>query len=335
MSLLCFTESVPFTREQVALCGTPEPKGKRHVPIPHIFLIEETVKAIETAGFTIEEEEHILCRQDKDDPSIWLRYFGGFALTRKDLTGEDRRIVLGLRNANDMGFAAAICIGNKMMVCDNLDFSSEEKLARRHTTNIRRDLPNTIASAISRITKRWAEMTHRIELYKSHELTEGEASRLAVHLVDSRSLPKQKLYDVVSLWRNPAQAAEGIVNRDSFVVTEETENGFVDSFDEKGYVEALEVKKAELKEEFGEAENLWGLYNAVTEALKGSDISKLPQRTMNLQCLFDAQVEFSPVSGELLDDQEEEAEEEFRQSFSSRPFTVWTENYSEAVTNID
>lgn len=325
------------SREEVALCGTPESVG-RHVPIPHIMLIEETEKALLQAGFQIEEEDHVLARQDKENPTIHYRYFGGFALTRKDLAGEDRRIVLGLRNANDKGFAAAVCIGNQMMVCENLCFSSEEKLARRHTTNIKRDLPNTIATAISRIVTRWSEMSERIEIYKSQFLTEAEASELAVHLVDQDSLPKQKLYDVISLWRDPAQAAKGMIDRDQFLVTKETEDGFVDEFDEEAFAVALAMKQEDLESAFGKAENLWGLYNAVTESLKGSDISKLPQRTMKLQALFDARVSFSPVAGELLDEQEEGAEEEFRQSFPEGPFTLWTvgqENQSEAVDSID
>jgi hypothetical protein len=304
------------TREQIALCATPEING-RHVPIPHIMLIEETEKALLAAGFTIEEEDHVLARPCKENANMFLRYFGGFAITRTDLAGQERRIVLGLRNANDKGFAASVCIGNQMLVCENLCFSSEEKLARRHTTNIKRDLPNTIASAISRIVTRWSEMTDRIELYKSTELTEAEASKLAVHLVDCGSLPKQKLYDVVDLWRNPAQAAKGIVEQDDFLSTtvDEETGMFVDSLDEAAYAVALVVKEGQLEEEFGKAENLWGLYNAVTESLKGSDISKLPQRTMNLQSLFDATVDFSPVVGELLEEQEEGAEETFQETF--------------------
>jgi hypothetical protein len=156
--------------------------------------------------------------------------------------------------------------------------------------------------------------------------------------VDQDSLPKQKLYDVISLWRNPAQAAKGMIDRDQFLVTKETENGFVDEFDEEAFAVALAMKQEDLESAFGKAENLWGLYNAVTESLKGSDISKLPQRTMKLQALFDARVSFSPVAGELLDEQEEGAEEEFRQSFPEGPFTLWTvghENQSEAVDTID
>ena len=32
---------------------------------------------------------------------------------------------------------------------------------------------------------------------------------------------------------------------------------------------------------------LWNLYNAVTENLKGGDLSKLPERTMKMQSIFD------------------------------------------------
>jgi len=33
---------------------------------------------------------------------------------------------------------------------------------------------------------------------------------------------------------------------------------------------------------------LWNLYNSVTENLKGGDLSKLPERTMKVQSLFDS-----------------------------------------------
>ena len=36
-----------------------------------------------------------------------------------------------------------------------------------------------------------------------------------------------------------------------------------------------------------EGEHLWNLYNAVTENLKGGDLSKLPFRTMTMQSIFD------------------------------------------------
>ena len=107
--------------EQLAGVQTPEGTNS-HTPIPHHHLVKMTREALDIAGLEVTEEEHALARGG-------LRYFGGFALKGTDVTGEDRQIVLGLRNAHDKSFAASIAVGNKMMVCDNLCFSSDIKLA--------------------------------------------------------------------------------------------------------------------------------------------------------------------------------------------------------------
>ena len=215
---------------------TPEATDS-HMPIPHHTLVLEVRKAIAAAGLTVIEEEHGLCRGG-------LRYFGGFAVTGKGIEGEDRQVVIGVRNSHDKAFAAAICIGNRMIVCDNLCFSSDVKLARRHTLNIMADLPRVVSDAIARVVSHWNDMGKRIEAYKATFVNESQASDLLVRLVDCKALPKSLLYDILVEFRKP--------RHDEFA-----------------------------------GENLWNLYNAVTEFLKGSDQSKLPFRTMCMQSNFD------------------------------------------------
>ena len=82
-----------------------------HTPIGHALLAERTRNVIAKAGFEITEEEHAIARGG-------LRYFGGFALKGGTIDGDDRKLVLGLRNAHDKSFAASVCIGNQMMVCE-------------------------------------------------------------------------------------------------------------------------------------------------------------------------------------------------------------------------
>ena len=41
--------------------------------------------------------------------------------------------------------------------------------------------------------------------------------------------------------------------------------------------------------------SLWTLYNSVTENLKGGDLTKLPQRTMTMQSVFDKIANHAPV----------------------------------------
>ena len=208
-----------------------------HTPIPHYALVDETHAALDRAGLEVETEEHALARGG-------LRYFGGFALKGNDIKADDRRLVLGLRNAHDKSFAASICIGNQMMVCENLCFSSDVKLARRHTVNILRDLNTVLSSAVSRVVSHWHDMGKRIASYKETELSKERASDLVVDLAEMGAFPARSVYKAVQEFRNPRH--------------EEFKGG-----------------------------SLWTLYNGVTEHLKGGDLSKLPQRTMTTQAIFD------------------------------------------------
>lgn len=181
--------------------STPKPTfGKNntisHMPIPHGQLVDLTRKALDRAGLEITEEEHALARGD-------LRYFGGFALKGEDMTGEDRKIVLGLRNAHDKSFAASVAIGNYMMVCENLCFSSDIKLARKHTRRILSDLPRVLSDAIGRLVSHWVDMETRIDQYKNYEMNRQQAADLIVELVDAKAFPARDIYKAVNEFRSP------------------------------------------------------------------------------------------------------------------------------------
>ena len=181
--------------EQLIGVETPEATAS-HMPIPHHSLVKMTRKALDDAGLTILDEEHGLARGG-------LRYFGGFALTGKGVDGEDRQVVLGLRNSHDKGFAAAVCIGNRMLVCDNLCFNSDIKLARRHTVNILNDLPRVISNAVGRVVSHWNDMSNRIACYQKTEIVESQVNDLLVSLVDKKALPARNIYKTIQEWRDP------------------------------------------------------------------------------------------------------------------------------------
>jgi hypothetical protein len=193
MSLIIAKNKV--NAEQLIGVKTPD-ASDRFTPIPHSNLVELTREAIGRAGLSIETEEHSLARGGQ-------RYFGGFALKGLDIEGSDRQIVLGLRNAHDKSFAASICVGNRMMVCENLCFSSDIKLARRHTTNIMADLPRILADAVGRVVSHWNDMGNRIESYKQTEISRERAADLLVDLVDSKAFPSRDIYNAVQEFRNP------------------------------------------------------------------------------------------------------------------------------------
>ena len=149
-----------------------------------------------------------------------------------------------------------------MMVCENLCFSSDVKLARRHTTHIMSDLPRVLSSAIARVTAHWTDMGNRIESYKQTEVE--SASDLIVQLVDANAFPARDIYKAVNEFRNPRH--------------EEFKGG-----------------------------SLWTLYNSITENLKGSDLTKLADRTMRMQSVFDKVANHIPDLPEVVISEEDKA----------------------------
>lgn len=193
MSLIIAKNKVSF--ETLLGVETPEATDSFQ-PIAHHVLVNFVRKALEVVGLIIVEEEHSLARDGK-------RYFGGFALTGKGIDGKDRQVVLGIRNAHDKSFAAAICIGNRMTVCENLCFASDVKLARRHTVNILRDIERVIADAVGRVLAHWNDMGLRIAAYQNSPLEPSEVHNLVVQLADCKAIPAREIYNVITEFRKP------------------------------------------------------------------------------------------------------------------------------------
>lgn len=236
----------------VAAVRTPAASDS-HFPIPHMDLIERMRHALTEVGATIEHEEHALARGG-------LRYFGGFSILAQGMTSEIRRLVVGLRNAHDKSFRASACIGNLMMVCENLCFSAEYVLGRKHTKNILEDLPRVLSEVAGGLLPHWTLMEDRIKRYQALELSRDQAAGLTVALADAHAIPARIVYPVNAEFAKPRH------------------------------------------EEFA-GRTLWSLYNAITENLKGGDLSKLPRRTMVTQSMFDklaAPVIIDATTGEVV-----------------------------------
>ena len=319
MSLIMGKEKV--SRETVQRVVTPD-ATETFQPIPHsvaravnpfthrledpIGLVEMVEQGLLDAGFEIIEEDHVLARKNQC-------YFGGFSIIRHDIEGSERRLVCGVRNSHNKLFATSICIGSHMLVCDNLCFSSEQVVSRKHTPNIMRDLPDKINEVINSLIGEWLSMEARVDHYKRQYLTEKEAALIFNQLAETGSLPESKPYKAFKLWQDPAIAAKGIVNMTDFI----DDN---DWCDENAYEEAIAEKESELRAAFGCGNSLWGVYNAVTEILKGGNAQELPARTMKMQVLLDGLASFdAPVVGEQVADNGtgdlEQDEENFRETF--------------------
>src|SRR3954470_14533933 len=190
-------------RSDVVDARTPS-ASETWVPISHHRLLEQVEDTISSNGMTVINQAHALWTKG-------LRYFGLLEVTNGQ-AAQDYGLVVGIRNSHDKTFPAAIAMGSAVFVCDNLAFSAEVTIARRHTRFIERDLPRIVHTAVGRLTEMRGQQHERIAAYKEAELTDSAAHDLVIRAIDASALPVTQLPAVLAEWRTPSHpefAADG------------------------------------------------------------------------------------------------------------------------------
>jgi len=189
-------------REQVESSLTPA-RTDTWVPIGHHRLLEQVEDSLAGVGLNVVNQAHALSADQR-------RYFGLLEVVNGQQHG-DYGLVLGLRNSHDKSFPAALAVGSAVFVCDNLSFSGEITIARRHTRFIERDLPELVQRAIGRLGDLRGLQDQRITRYKATRLTDMRAHHLIIRALTARVLPATTIPKVVTEWRRPShpEFAEG------------------------------------------------------------------------------------------------------------------------------
>jgi len=130
------------------------------------------------------------------------RYFGLLQVVNGH-NADDFGMVIGVRNSHDKSFPAGLVVGASVFVCDNLSFSGEIKLARKHTSMINRDLPQLIGRAMGQLGTHRRTQDRRFAAYKTTELSDGEAHDLMIRAIDARVCPVTTIPNVIAEWRRP------------------------------------------------------------------------------------------------------------------------------------
>jgi hypothetical protein len=185
-------------RAEVEIVPTPA-STDTWTPIPHTALIERVEDTLKSDGLTIVRQTHSLTRGGN-------RYFGLMQIANGH-NSEDYAWVLGLRNSHDKSFPAGLVVGASVFVCDNLSFSGEIRMTRKHTVHIMRDMPGLVQRSIGQLMSRWHDQDTRIEAYKNFELTDMQAHDLVVRAIDARSATATQVPPLLQEWRHPRHEA--------------------------------------------------------------------------------------------------------------------------------
>jgi hypothetical protein len=182
--------------QREAVIDVPTPRSTTTwTPIPHIDLVSRVENTIRANGLIIGTQAHSLTHDGS-------RYFGLMEIQRGS-TDEDYCWVMGLRNSHDKTFPAGIVAGAQIFCCDNLSFSGEVKLARKHTRFICRDLPRLVQSAVGKLMERWHHQDARLATYRLTDVDDRTAHDLVIRACDLGVCPNQMIPRVLHEWREP------------------------------------------------------------------------------------------------------------------------------------
>lgn len=186
------------TRSEVE--GTDLPKATMtYAPVHHADVLTLAEETLARYGYTPAEEAHVMTRNG-------TRYFGlmRFAPGDAEVRSDDYELIVGLRNSYDKSFAVGYAWGSRVFVCDNMAFSGEQVLSRKHTRHIARDLPGLMGASIERLQIHWELMKKRFDHYKGSMLTAPQSEHVLVEAIRRNIIPASKVGMVLKEWDEPS-----------------------------------------------------------------------------------------------------------------------------------
>lgn len=197
MLLHCGAETV--TREQ--LFSVPTPRGTQTwFPLSHRTILGEIETQLRATGFDITEEAHALSHDG-------ARYFGVLSVSSRNQAKPDYGWVVGLRNSHDQTYPAGLVAGTRVFVCDNLAFSGEIRISRKHTKFAYRDLRHLTARAVGQLGDRFNGLDQRVDAYRAEPVADWLAHDLTIRAVDCAAITPAQIPDVLREWREPSHEA--------------------------------------------------------------------------------------------------------------------------------
>jgi hypothetical protein len=187
----CGAEPIKYPELQVV--GTPE-RTDTHFPIAHHQFFDMAERRLREQGYQLQNTRHYINREG-------AHYF---ALTEihheEEDYDQDHSTMCALRNTHDKTFAASLAIGARVFVCDNLSFSGDIVVGRKHTANIWDELPDRFDGAIGKIRVMRKHQDIRFAEYKEAPLDNYTADHLIMETWRQGIINLKRLKAVHERW---------------------------------------------------------------------------------------------------------------------------------------
>ncbi len=182
------------TKADLAAVPVPEPTESYH-PVPYGRFIEEVELHIPRFNLTVQSSAFALAREGG-------QMFGVLTCVNGK-PAADYALAIGVRNSYDRSLAVGLTLGSRVFCCDNLAFSGEVTLHRKHTVNVFRDLPDLIYRMLYQVSSMRERTDGEIATMKVRELVPAAAHHLMVEAIRANVLPASRLPKVIEAWEEP------------------------------------------------------------------------------------------------------------------------------------
>jgi hypothetical protein len=172
--------------------------SRRWVPIGHEPVVSTVIATLEGSGLRVERQRFALSADD-------ARLFGTLDVAVE--VAPAVTLAVGVRNSLDQTFPLGFCAGHRVFVCDNLAFSAELMVRRKHTRFGAERFRDDIAQCVAKLEEfRLAERS-RIGRMQSTPLSDVEAESFMLRAYERRLIGPRLLPRVIDEWREPTHEA--------------------------------------------------------------------------------------------------------------------------------
>jgi hypothetical protein len=171
---------------------TPAPT-ETHVPVPHHEIVE-------LMRFTLGFHQHEIAEEHHAITSDGARYFGLMCLRSPNGEYTD---MLGLRNSHDKSLPIGIAFGSRVFVCDDLAFSADHVIRRKHTVRAKRDRPALLADIIQPLKEQRQAQNQRLLTYQGAALSDQHADHAIMDMYRKDIIGVQAIGHVLKAYDEP------------------------------------------------------------------------------------------------------------------------------------
>lgn len=212
MSALLYNSAtdIKVERDYLANLQTPPPMGARHAPYPFHSFVTDAVDAIERAGFTIDQEDYAITKDEQRlfgllNVSRPVAPFHDFIVSHRAraLYKPDWSLLVGLCGTHDQSKSRALCIGSRVMACTNLCFHGDLGNWRsKQTTNIAHRIPDMVSDAVSGLGRAGERLTVDFDAFNQQQITRETGDKVLLDIYRSGGFSASQMGRAVDDWDN-------------------------------------------------------------------------------------------------------------------------------------